>query len=82
MSLFEREQKIITIKKELQKLYQKQHKLGQVGGARELFLTHSQQLMDDLDEQSSQEKYKPKLDLIKHERARIKQYQKDNFFLY
>ena len=29
-----------------------------------------------------QEKYKPKLDLIKHERARIKQYQNDNFFLY
>ena len=82
MSLFEREQKIISIKNELQKLYQKQHKLGQTGGARELFLNHTQQLMDDLDEQSSQEKYKQKLDLIKHERARIKQYQNDNFFLY
>ena len=82
MDSIERENKIIHLKKQLKENYQKQKKLGIVGGGRKQFLNYTKEMINDLDLQSQQTNNKETFEIIKNQKARIKKYRNDTFFFF
>tara|TARA_Y100000590_G_scaffold435228_1_gene554395 strand:- start:196 stop:444 length:249 start_codon:yes stop_codon:yes gene_type:complete len=82
MDLFKYENQLKQLKKELKKNYEKQKKMGIVGGGREQFLKYTDQMLNNLDSLSEHKKDKNTLAIIQNQKARLKKYRNADFFFF